>query len=228
MSNDKKHNTLFTDANHIKRNKQSTNQSTKLKIGKSNDKCMQYGNMDQRGHIPHPRKGKSIDDQGFATKRQRTRTAWFENMVPRFNMGTPVIAIQILNTHENTQNLNLRGWPLEGDRRVGTTTPAPQPKTLRLSLIQLGPRGSFKKSIGLKNCFDGVVAGNNKGHIIRILWNRRERGKARNARTRNAGIAADVGCKNLRYEDLQQGGQGTRDKGQPCLTPRDRLIKAET
>ena len=27
--------------------------------------------------------------------------------------------------------------------------------------------------------------------------------------TRNAGIAADVGRKNLRYEDIQKGGQGT-------------------
>ena len=62
-------------------------------------------------------------------------------MVHSFDTGTPVITIQIPNTNENTQNLNFRRWPLKGGPRVSAATPAPQPKTLRLSLIQLGPRG---------------------------------------------------------------------------------------
>ena len=91
-----------------------------------------------RGHIPHPREGKSIYNQGFATKRQRTRMPRFENMIHRFNTGTPVINIQIPSTNENTQNLNFTRRPLEGDWRVGATTPSPQPKALGFSLVLAG------------------------------------------------------------------------------------------
>ena len=70
--------------------------------------CHPGGHVDQRGHIPHPREGYSIDDQGFTTKGQKTRTTRFVNMVHSFDTGTPVITIQIPNTNENTQNLNFR------------------------------------------------------------------------------------------------------------------------
>ena len=82
--------------------------------------------MDQRGHIPHPREGKSINDQGLATDGQRTRMSRFENMVHCIDTGMPIVIIQIPYSNKNTQNLYFGRRPVKNDRRVRVATPAPQ------------------------------------------------------------------------------------------------------
>ena len=88
--------------------------------------CHPGGHVDQRGHIPHPREGKSINDQGLATEGERTRMSRFENMVHCIDTGMPIVIIPIPNSNKNTQNLYFGRRPIKNDRRVRVATPAPQ------------------------------------------------------------------------------------------------------
>lgn len=105
----------------------------------------------------------------------------------------PIGFLKVTKAQINAKKLELGTRPDQGNGRISPTNPRTKPQTFTFGLIKPGTKTFLEKRISVKGSLDGIICGDNKGSVISVLRDYRERRcRTRERETNNPRVSTNV------------------------------------